>query len=1015
VDVSLGLDVTQLTEVVVTAVGIEREKKALGYSVASVNSAAITQRSESDPLRALQGKMPGVNITGAGGQPGQSTKINIRGQSSLTGNTQPLFVVDGIPFDNSVNASTGSSLGTQYSNRAFDIDPNNIESVTVLKGAAAAALYGSRAANGVIVITTKAGKKTARKGLEVTYSHGTSFEKISGIPDYQNVYGQGSNQNYSGAFIGNWGSPFPEHVDRLNATYGTNYSKTIVAGYPEGTVPHPLASNAYPLNQGAATAFPEFFTDIDGDGQNDDGIPVPYRNYDIIGGFFKTGRLDENSLSISGGSDKTTLNATISRMDNQGMIPGSLASRTSIAFGGVGNLENGLIVSGTVNYVNTSQSGPQSGGSIYTDYSGGAGSSIYARLFYLPRNYDLNGYPFENPLTGDNMFYRAVPDNPYWVVKYNKYSSDVNRVFGNMTLGYDVTEWYNITLKGGVNTYSEARRNIIRQGGSVDVNGEIWTDNLVNTELDYNLINTINRDISEDFSVRAVIGANANQRRFSRVRVVGDNIISRGFNKLVGTSSQIVTNDFERLQRFYAVYGDILLTYKNYLYLSLVGRNDFSSTLPEQNRSYFYPGANLAFSFTDAFDLGSSILNFGKVRVAWTQVGNEAYSPYLTTTPFSLTTPFTTSGGTVMNRASLDNTLGNASLVNELTTEIEAGGEFRLLNDRLSLDITYFKRTSVDQIVAARLPATSGFEEEIINAGEVENKGWEIGITGTPLKLSNGFEWSSTLNFTRIRTLIVDAGPQGDIFYGGVGGGWSGVLGNIHRTGQPYGTIFGTRNARDGEGNLLINKATGMPFSEPIGTIIGNPNPDFTLGLINTFSWKGISLMALLDWKQGGDIFSVTAASLFLRGQLAVTEDREELRIVPGVYGDPGTYEPILDENGNTIQNTTPVSAFDYHFGDGFGAYGQDEVNIYDGTVIRLREVMLGYTIPKSLLSKTPFGSVRVGVTGRNLWFNAPNLLEGLNLDPEVLAETSASNSQGFEAGSSPTTRRYGFNLTLTF
>jgi TonB-linked SusC/RagA family outer membrane protein len=1019
VDVTLSLDVQQLSEVVVTAIGIEREKKGLGYSVATVKSDNIAQRSEPDPLRALQGKMAGVNITGGGGAPGQSTKINIRGQGSLTGTTQPLFVVDGVPFDNSVNASTGANLGTQYSNRAFDIDPNNIESVTVLKGAAAAALYGSRGSNGVLIITTKAGKKQIKKGLEVTYNHSSSWEKISGIPDYQNVYGQGSNQNYSGAFIGNWGAPFAEYVDELNSKYGTSYSKTIVPGYPEGTVPHPLAANAYPLAQGSATAFPEFFTDMDGDGQSDDPIPVPYTNYDIIGGFFKTGKVQENSVTVSGGSEKATLNATISRMDNTGMIPNSDASRTSIAMGGIANLDNGLIVSGTVNYVNTTQQGPQSGASIYNDYSGGAGSSIYGRLFYLPRNYNLNGYPFENPLTGDNMFYRVGPDNPYWVAKYNTYTSDVNRAFGHLTLSYDITSWYNVTLKGGFNTYSDSRRNVVKKGSTSDVNGEIWTNDLTNTELDYNFMNTFTKDFSEAFSVRAIIGLNTNQRKFSSRMIVGDNIIAKGFNHLDGTSTQIVSagNDYERLQRFYAVYGDVLLTFKDMIYLTLTGRNDWSSTLPTQNQSYFYPSASLAFAFTEVLNTENSFLNFGKIRLAYSQAGNEAYSPFLTTTPFFLTSPFTTSGGTVMNRAYLTDRLGNADLVNELTSEVEAGLELQLFNNRIGLDLTYFQRSATEQIVAARTPASTGFNEAIVNAGEVENKGWEIAINATPVSLDNGFKWDINLNYTRLRSLVVDAGPAGDIFYGGVGGGWSGVLGNVHRSGYPYGQIFGTRNAKADDGTLLINKATGMPFAEPIGTIIGDPNPDFTLGFMNTFSWKGFTLTALIDWKQGGDIFSVTAASLFLRGQLAVTADREELRIVPGYYGDPSTYKLITDDGGNPIKvkNTTPVSAFDYHFGDGFGAYGQDEVNVYDGTVIRLREVSLGYAIPKTVLKKTPFGSARITLTGRNLWFKAPNLLEGLNLDPEVLAETSDRSSQGFEAGSAPTTRRYGVNLTLTF
>jgi hypothetical protein len=257
-----------------------------------------------------------------------------------------------------------------------------------------------------------------------------------------------------------------------------------------------------------------------------------------------------------------------------------------------------------------------------------------------------------------------------------------------------------------------------------------------------------------------------------------------------------------------------------------------------------------------------------------------------------------------------------------------------------------------------------------------------------------------------------------------VGGGFSGVLQNIHRKGLPYAQIYGTKNARDAEGNLLIQEATGLPYALPDADIIGNPLPDFTLGVTNNFTWKGITLSALIDWKQGGDFYSITAASLWLRGQLQASVDREGNRVVPGIYGDPGAFDevdgkvigvPILDENGNKIKNSTGVSAFDYHFSDGFGAYGADEVNVYDGTTIRLRELSLGYSIPKSVLSKTPFGSARISVSGRNLWWKAPNVLEGLNLDPEVLATTADSNVQGFEVGATPTTRRYGVNINLTF
>lgn len=1007
IDVAMASDVKQLTEVVVTAVGIEREKKALGYSVANLSSDQVQQRAEPDPLRAMQGKMPGVNIIGGNGAPGSSTKINIRGISSMTGNTQPLFIVDGIPFDNQVN---GDDVGrnTVFSNRAFDIDPNNIESISILKGAAASALYGSRATNGVVVITTKAGKKNVRKGLEVSYNGSVNWQEISGIPDYQDVYTQGSNQVYNGGFIGNWGAPMPDHVDRINAQYGTNYSKTY-SYYPDNT-PYPDGYAANPITSIAANrpVFPELTQDYNGT-----IVPAPYKiePHDIIGEFFERGRVVENAVSLSSGSEKASINTGFSRMNQDGILPNSNANRTTLFFGGNGQLDNGLFVAGTVNYVNTTQTSPQSGASAFSDYWGGqASGSVYARLFYQPRNYDLMGLPFENPVNGNPVFYRGDIDNPRWIAKYNLYESEVNRAYGNITASYDITEWFQVTLKGGVNTYHEFRRDKIRPGGAEVPNGAVATDDITNTEQDYNLILTFNKDINESLSFRALVGGNANERNYTRRTIGGANVITPDLMIVTGTSNHIVGRDYNRLRRLNGVYADVLVSYKDYLHLNVVGRNDWSSTLPQGGNSYFYPGASLAFVLSDAVTM-PSFINFAKVRVANTKVGNDA-DPYFTRTVYALGLPISSPRYTgVFNTATLDNTLGNSTLKPEFTTEFEVGAETRFLNSMVGLDVTYFSRKSTEQIARAAVARSSGFTEEVVNIGELTNKGWEIGLDVTPVKLANSFTWNSYFAFTKIRSEIVDAGPTGEIFIGGAGS----TFGTIHRNGFPYGQIFGTKNARDDEGNLLIDKNTGLPFPTQTSTIIGDPNPDFTLGWTNTFTFKGITLKALVDWKQGGDFYSFTAASLMLRGQLENSIEREALRVVPGVYGSPQTYQAVTDENGNKIKNTTPISAFDSHFSNGWGAYGQDEVNIYDGTTIRLREISLGYSLPKSFLESTPFGSASISVTGRNLWFNAPNVLEGLNLDPEVLTETAESNVQGFEYGATPTTRRYGVNVSLTF
>jgi TonB-linked SusC/RagA family outer membrane protein len=1019
IDLGLVSDSQTLSEVVVTSHGIEREKKALGYSVSTVSGTQMQQRSEPDPLRTLQGKMPGVVITGGGGAPGQSTKINIRGYSTMTGNTQPLFVVDGIPFNNDVNQTTGVGGGTAYSNRGFDLDPNNIETLTVLKGAAAAALYGSRATNGVVIITTKAGKKASKKGMEISYNGSYNVENITGIPDYQDVYTQGSNQNYSGAFIGNWGTVFPAEVDRINGILGFNrYSKTIDPNYPENTVPHPVTSTPFAVSQGYPAVFPELMEDTNGDGVVDRAAPVLLEPHDIVGQFFKQGHVIENGISINNSTEKVNLNASLGRMTQEGIIDNQEASRTNMAFGGSGTLDNGLFLSGSVSYTNTKNQGPQGGFGIEGDYGGGTGGSLYDRLFYLPRNYNLMGYPFENPITGGNVFYRPL-DNPRWVAKYNLYSSNVDRAVGNITMGYDVTEWFNVTFKGGVNTYAEQRRNIVRKGGVARPLGEMWTDDLSNTEQDYNLLLNFEKQFSESVSLRAIVGGNANERYFRRRRQQGTDFIVPNLYTLTNTATQVTLSDAQSKRRLYGVFADLGFTFIKWINVNVTARNDWASTLPEDNRSFFYPGVSTSFVLTDATDALDGIFSFAKVRAAYTQVGREA-DPYLTATVYGIPTPFTSSTGTSYRQANLGDQVGNLNLVNEATTEIEFGAELKHKSDRVGLDIAWFKRNSSDQITNAALAPSSGFTSAIVNAGEIENTGWEVGLSATPVKLANGFQWDFYAAFTRIRSNVIDAGQGTQIVYGSYG-----YVSNVHREGSPFGQIFGLANARTRDGQLLIQEATGRPYSLPSSAIIGDPTPDFQLGFNNTFTWKGISLNALLDWKQGGQVYSFTASSLQLRGQLKSSEDREAMRVVPGIYGDPGAFESddeytefgvaILDENGQVIQNTTGITPFDYHFSEGFGTYGQDEVNVYDATTIRLREVSLGYSIPKSVLSKTPFGSARISVSGRNLWWNAPNILEGVNLDPEVLADFASTNANGIETGGTPTTKRFGVNLNLTF
>ncbi len=1007
INVQMEDDATALEEVVVTSLGLKRESRSLGYSVAKVDGDQIAQRAETDAVRAMQGKMPGVNIVGAGGAPGQSTKINIRGMSSLTGNTQPLFVVDGVPFDNSVNNDQGAAQNTVFSSRAFDLDPNSIESISVLKGAAASALYGSRATNGVVLITTKGARQASRKGMEVRYNSSLAMTQISGIPDYQDVYTQGSNQLYNGGFIGNWGSPFPEYVDSINEEYGTNYTP-FYSLYPDGSN-YPAGTASNPISNRFPGVFPELMQDYVMPDGSVVSVSAPYKiePHDIIGGFFRQGITSDHSVSVSAGGEKSNLNVGFSNMNQSGIVPNQGAGRTNLYAGGNARLDNGLTVSGTINYVNTTQKSPSSGASAFNDYFAGGGGSIYSRLFYLPRNFDLNGLPWENPADGSNIFYRAL-DNPIWIANNNLYKSEVNRVYGNVSVGYDINDWLNVTLKGGVNTYHEKRKRNIRPGGIAVPDGLVRSTDLDNTEKDINLLFNINKDFGEKFNMTAVIGMNGNQREYTERGVTGNQIIVNGLDRFDATATLIANRDYSRLRRLYGVFADINFGYNDWLFLNLVGRNDWSSTLPQGANSYFYPGASISMMLSEVIPM-PGFINSLKVRAANTKVGNDA-DPYRTSTNFFIGTPFTSPTYGLNNIASRDDLLGNAQLKPEFTTEFEAGLSAVMFNSRLSLDVTYFDRTSTEQIARASVARSSGFADRIVNVGELSNKGWEIGLDVYPVSNEN-FKWNMYTAFSKVKSLVVDAGPTGEIFIGGPGTS----LGTIHRNGFPYGQIFGTKNARDAEGNLLINKETGLPFASATSDIIGDPNPDFTLGVTNSFTYKNFTLRALIDWKQGGDFYSFTAASLMLRGQLANSVDREALRVVPGVYGNVQTFEPVLDGNGNTVQNTTPITAFDSHFTDGWGAYGQDEVNIYDGTTIRLRELGLSYSLPEKFLENTPFGSLTFSLSGRNLWWKAPNVLEGLNLDPEVLAETAASNVQGFEYGATPTTKTYSFNLSLSF
>ncbi|MGD1892307.1 MAG: SusC/RagA family TonB-linked outer membrane protein [Cyclobacteriaceae bacterium] len=1010
INLEMASDTRQLSEVVVTAIGIEREKKALGYAVSDVEGEAIQQISEPDAIRGLTGKIPGVNIQGSGGGVGSATNITIRGNSSLLGNNQPLFVVDGIPFDNSTTASNdGFEQGNPQSNRALDLDPNLIESITVLKGASAAALYGSRAANGVIVVTTKAGKAGSKKGFEVTLNSGFSVEQVAMNPEYQGVWTQGAtfgsnNFVFNNGFFGTWGPRYSDVNRWLENGVGDN-------GDPFSVLP-PLRKYNNPKNDlFAADIYPEI-------GE----VPTQVLpNTDNWENFWEDGILFENSVTVNAGGEKTSLTAGISRTDNEGIIPFSELDRTSVSFGGRAQLDNGIFINGSVTYVETNQRTAQQGAEIFA--AGDPGSSLISMLYLMSPTYDLTNNPYFNPRTGGSIYYRNGFDNPYWVAEFAPLNSEVSRAFGKAQFGYDITDWLTVSYQAGFNTYTDRRSSLVPALGENIPAGAYNVDDIFREELDGTLLITLDKQVTTDFNIRAILGHNVNQRTFEQQTIEGLGIIDRTISNIQNTSAQVIRRDIFEQQRFQAVFGDLSFSYRDFAFLNVVARNDWSSTLPADERSYFYPGASASFVASEVFNM-PSFWDYFKVRGGISRVGNEA-NPYLTQNTFRINDnigftnlnaqfPFNGTNSVNANRRKAE-----PALSPEFTTEYEVGTEMRFFSNRIGIDFTYYDRRSTDQIVTIDVPASTGFGTRVTNLGEVQNRGIEIGLDVTPIALPSGFTWNIFAAYTRNRNEILDLGDLEQVIVDGTT-----TLAIAHRPGFPAGVIIGEDwlryNEATGEvGNVgvpLVNPLSGKPVINPDVQVIGDPNPDYILGITNTLSFKGITLSALIDYHAGGDMWSLAADQMRSRGVLnePILNDRTPILPEPGILGNVNG--PILDGAGGIQPTNVILPRNDFFFFNGWAAGGADWASVYDRTTIRLREVTLGYTLPASLLEKLPFGSASVRFSGRNLWFNAPNFPDALNMDPEVSGLGVINGpSQGLELMGVPTTRRYGVNISLTF
>ncbi len=983
IDVALGLDIQQLTEVVVTAQGVQRDKKALGYAISTVGKDQLSARPQADVARILQGKVPGVNITPTGGTSGSGTSINIRGYSSLSGSTQPLFVVDGVPFNSATNNGSGFSTGgaAVTPSRFLDLDPNNIESINVLKGLAATVLYGDQGRNGVILVTTKSGK--GKKNAEVTVQQTMNITEVASLPKFQNSWGNGF-QGLYGAFFSNWGPDFSE-IDSVGHPFQFLGTPSLRDAYPE-----------YMFNR------------------------IKYDPGQTIDKFFRKGLASNTYVNFTGGTDKMGFNSSVSYTDEQGFVPGNDVTRLNVSLGVNAAITDKLSISNSILFSKTDVETPPLNGA-----TGGGGTfdgvpSLYGQFLYTPRNLDLFDWPNATP-DNRSIYYRGGNDiaNPLWIANNYREVNYTTRVFNSTTISYDITDNFSLTYRAGYDTYTEVQERRFNKGGVQGpniINGVYQTQTIRNTIFNQDFILGYNKQFNEDISFSARVGFNARNDKFNRDGLYSEGQIISGLFKhynfttasarSVGFGGRILNRETEE-QRMGA-YGDFSFDYKQYLFLNVAGRNDWTSTLETGNNRIFYPSTSVSFIPTEAFSgLKSNTLNYLKLRVGYGTSAGFAPFPYGTRSTASLNARgFLDLGATPVITNSIDNFLGNAALKPELQQEIEAGFEAKLLNERIGFDFTVYNRSTRNLITEAPLDPSTGYTSTLTNVGKLSNKGLELGLTGNAVT-RGAFRWDITLNFNIVRPEILE-----------LGGGLEEVViagftnrGNFAIPGRPYNIIKGNAVKKSPDGERIVRPNDGLYTVDPIIREIGNPNPDWMSSLFNTFTYKGFTLNVQMDYRHGGDMYASTPSATIGRG--AVSTDVEygydQTFVLPGVLEVDNNADGVVD---SYRKNDKQVTAADYGFNVQFN--GTDDTSMFDGSFIRLREVTLAYEFPKIMMGKTPFKAGSIQVNGNNLWFNAYNVPKNVNFDPEVLS-TGVGNGAGFDYLTGPSARRYGVVLRLTF
>jgi TonB-linked SusC/RagA family outer membrane protein len=975
INVTMIPELSSLNEVVVTALGVSREKASLGYAVQSVDGDRLAETRETNIVNALQGQIAGVQIQGSPGAIGGSSRITIRGANSFLGENQPLFVVDGMPINNANYSSTGQQTGFgggayDYGNAASDINPADIASMEVLKGAAATALYGTRGSNGVILITTKSGG--TKRGIGVEVNSTTTFESPIALMPHQQLYGGGDISPTASGFVEftENGQAFLAPIYAKDGAWGPRYD-------PNVSVRHWDSWDRDSPNYGETRPWV--------------APPMGYEN------FFETGVTRQNSLAVTGSNEAGSFRLSYTNLDQEGVIPNSNLSRNTISFNSTYKISDRLTASAAGSMVLQNADGRN-----VTGYNNANPMQGFTQWWQTQLNVDrlkndtfLDGRqqtwnpvgPVVDPATGQLMSFNHRPrffDNPYWVRNNYLQEDSRDRFFGNFNLNYKIMDGLSFNVRAMRDGFTFRSREGIPQGGITQSRYAETVRTFAETNLEAKFL--FDKTLTENISLNAMLGGNLMNQSNTRnsINTVGGLALDGFFNIANSASSpQVITNEDERAIN--SVFATTSVGFMDMLYVDLALRGDWSSTLPTENNNYWYPSVSSSFVFTELEALRNTFLSFGKVRVGYGQAANDA-APYQLRNVYSNVVP------NFGNFPRYTVPLGspNANLRPERTNEIEFGVEFGVLNGRLSFDVSYYDRTTVDQIFNVPSSASTGFTSRILNAGSMRNHGIEVMVNAQPV-VRGDFAWDLMVNFATFNNEVVELAPGVQNIIAGTT--WAADV--RVQEGFPYMSLFGQDFRRNDAGQVIVG-ANGFPLVESNREFLGSTIADFAGGIRNSFTYKGLELSALVDYQGGGIIHSTSLQWSKYSGMDPVTVEnnvRETGLIVPGVTeaGEPNTVSVTPQAYYQTIWTVASP-------------------NVFDASFVKLRELSLGYRLPNTLISKLPVRDVRFRLFGRNLAILHSNLPY---LDPQGV--NGAGNVQGLENAQVPTTRSMGFDLSFKF